>query len=361
MTATVRRIAAFITPHGYGHASRACAVLLAIREIEPAVHFEIFTQTPLWFFNTTLGTGFTYHDLLTDIGLVQDSVMDENLPETIRRLQNLLPPDDNLVKRLAAQLRELGCEFVLCDISPLGIITAHQAGLPAILEENFTWDWIYAGYLHEEPRFAPLIEYLEGIFRSADIHIHTEPVCSFHLPADLLANVVGRKPRTACEETRALLRIDPNAQVVLLTMGGIGSQYPFLKQLQQIPDVTFLIPGSSQQLERRRNLVLLPHQSNLYHPDLVEASNAVIGKLGYSTLAEAYHTGIPYAYIPRPRFRESPAMSGFVLDNMNGVEISENRFFSGEWIEILPHLLAIPHHPPQKPNGADQIAQFLLH
>lgn len=360
MAARVRRIAVFITPHGYGHASRACAVLLAIRDIEPDIHFEIFTQTPLWFFDSTLRSGFSYHDLLTDIGLVQDSVMDENLPETIRRLQSILPPDTELVSRLADQLRELNCAFVLCDIAPLGILAAHAAGLPAILEENFTWDWIYEGYLAEEPRFAPFIQRLESIFRSADVHIYTNPVCSCHLPADLKVNVVGRKPRTSCEQTRARLGIPQDAQVVLLTMGGIGSQYPFLHQLQAMQGVTFLVPGSSQQLERRGSLVMLAHHSDLYHPDLVEASNAVIGKLGYSTLAEAYHSGLPYAYIPRPRFRESPAMSGFVLEHMNGIEIAEDRFYGGSWLEVVPRLLAIPRQRPLVANGADQIAQFLL-
>ena len=34
-----------------------------------------------------------------------------------------------------------------------------------------------------------------------------------------------------------------------------------------------------------KNLILLPHHSVFFHPDLVNASDAVVGKLGYSTLA----------------------------------------------------------------------------
>jgi UDP-N-acetylglucosamine:LPS N-acetylglucosamine transferase len=127
-----------------------------------------------------------------------------------------------------------------------------------------------------------------------------------------------------------------------------------------MPGVTFLIPGGAAHLERRGSLALLPHHSDLYHPDLVEASDAVIGKLGYSTLAEAYHAGLPYAYIPRPRFRESPAMSGFVLEHMHGMEISEETFYAGQWLELVPRLLAIPRQRPLQPNGADQIATYLL-
>ena len=96
------------------------------------------------------------------------------------------------------------------------------------------------------------------------------------------------------------------------------------------------------------------------HPDLVNASDVIIGKLGYSTLAEAYHAGLPYAYIPRPHFRESPAMSGFVLEQMNGIEIAEEAFYAGSWLDVLPELLSIPRQPPAQPNGADQIADFLI-
>ncbi len=53
-------------------------------------------------------------------------------------------------------------------------------------------------------------------------------------------------------------------------------------------------------------------------------------------------------------------MGQFVLENMNGIEISEERFFQGEWLDILPHLLSIPRRRPTGMTGAEQIARFLL-
>ena len=75
-------------------------------------------------------TRFHYHEVLTDIGLVQTTSMEEDLPETIRQLDALLPFRPALVEDLARQVRELGCEMVLCDIAPLGIAVAKEAGLP---------------------------------------------------------------------------------------------------------------------------------------------------------------------------------------------------------------------------------------
>ena len=48
------RIAYFVTPHGFGHAARAAAVMVALQEIDPAIQFDIFTQVPRWFFQDSL-------------------------------------------------------------------------------------------------------------------------------------------------------------------------------------------------------------------------------------------------------------------------------------------------------------------
>lgn len=355
----LNRVAYFITPHGYGHTTRACAVMLALRKVYPEVFFDIFTQIPHWLFAVSLGNGFQMHELMTDVGLVQDTAMVENIPKTIQELRKNMPFNRVLVESLASQLNSTGCDLVICDIAALGIAVAHSAKLPSILIENFTWDWIYEEYLEQEPALQDFINYLNRLYRSASFHIRTEPGCSDHLIADLVSSVVGRRPRTPPAEIRHRLEIPQGLPIILITMGGIGSQYPFLKKIRQTPGVCFVIPGGNSSFERHGSLVLLPHRSEFYHPDLVEASSAVIGKLGYSTLAEAYLAGIPYMFIPRPNFRESQVMKRFVLEHMNGIELQEDHFFSGDWLSLLPQLLSYERKRHSGPDGGDQIAQFI--
>ena len=75
------RIACFISPHGYGHAARAAAVMEAFHLLDPEKEFEIFTTIPEWFFHHSLSGAFTYHPLLTDIGLVQETSLKVNLTD----------------------------------------------------------------------------------------------------------------------------------------------------------------------------------------------------------------------------------------------------------------------------------------
>lgn len=352
------RLAYFISPHGYGHAARAAAVMNAFHRLEPEVHFEIFTQVPTWFFHDSLTASFTYHSLLTDIGLAQKNSLVEDMPETLRRLADFLPFTPAQLDPLAQQLGQLPCRLVVCDISPLGIAAAQTAGLPAVLVENFTWDWIYEGYLASTPQLGLYVELLRRLFTGADYHIQTEPVCHPNSP-HVTTRPVSRVSRTPAQVTRQKLGIPVQATAILLTMGGIPWGFESFEALKAYRESCFIIPGGSQQHEVLDNLVLLPHHSAFYHPDLVNASDAVVGKLGYSTLSEVYHAGIPFGYIPRAGFRESEVMRHFVDRHMPSRPITAAQFESGEWLAQLPELLTQPRRPQGQANGAEQVARFI--
>ena len=202
------RLSYFISPHGFGHAARASAVMEAIGQQLPAVHFDIFTRVPHWFFADSLTVSFSHHALLTDIGLVQKNSLHENIPATVRQLADFLPFNQTLVARLARALRDSAspCRLILADISPLGLAVARSAGIPSVLVENFTWDWIYDGYPEHAKALAPHISYLQHQFRTASFHIQTEPVCRPG-PVHLTTGPISRLPRNSRVHTRRQLNL----------------------------------------------------------------------------------------------------------------------------------------------------------
>ncbi|HSE83320.1 MAG TPA: hypothetical protein VLB01_02080 [Thermodesulfobacteriota bacterium] len=352
-------IAYFISPHGFGHASRATAVMAEIQRISPFVHFEIYTKIPRWFFEQSLTSCFNYHSLLTDVGLIQKTPLHEDINKTLESLNKFYPIESSFVKTLAGELKKLKCKLVISDISPVGIIAAKEAGIPSVLIENFTWDWIYEGYVEEYPDFYKHIDYLKKMFESADYHIQAEPVCCYR-DADLIVNPVSRKPRTSREFIRKKLGISEGSGMVTVTMGGIPEEkYDFLEKLTYQRNVSFIIPGGSRTTKIHRNIILLPHRSEYFHPDLINASNLVIGKLGYSTLAEVYHARIPFGYLIRPDFRESKALAEYVERKMGGFSMTEKVFQNGDWLACLTDFLTLPPVERNEPNGADQAAGFI--
>ncbi len=356
-------MACFVTSHGFGHAARVSAVMNAIYEQWPYVVFEIFTETPEWFFRQSLQPPFICHRVKTDVGLVQTSALRFDLRQTLAALDALIPFRDQLLDELAEILTKKDCQLIIADISPLGIAAGKRAGIPSVLVENFTWDWIYDAYQTAGGRMAEHAAYLAEIFASADHHIQTDPVCCDKTGV-FRAPPIARSPNLPSDEIRRRLGISDGEKMVLITMGGIPESVGFVHQLNQFdPGIHFVAPGGFDDLlvqkKRLHQVTLLPHASAYYHPDLVHAADAVVGKIGYSTLAEVWCAGAPYGYICRQDFRESAVLSAYVNENMSGMPITAEAFTHGRWLSQVRELLAMPAKPANGTNGARITARHI--
>ena len=357
-------IAYFITYHGFGHASRAAAVMAAVNQIMPDIRFELFTTCPEWIFKQSLPQEFGYHSVQTDVGMVQKSPLEEDLPATCQRLDQWLPFDDDVVDDLARRLSALKCQVVVCDISALGIAAAKKAALPAILVESFTWDWIYQAYADKLPELAVPARWLKAIYDLADLRIQTPPLC-LPVPGALTVGPVYRWPRSDRATVRRRLGIPMDEKMVLISMGGVPDRFEYLDHLPRNLNPWLVFPGADSRLSAfskqsvHPRIKLLPAHSDYFHPDLINAADVLIGKAGYSTIAEAGHSGLPFGYIPRPAFPETIHLVNYVRDHFSGLPIAPDVYRSGRWVEALPRLLAMAPRESPTENGAFQIARIL--
>jgi hypothetical protein len=352
-------IAYFITPHGFGHASRAAAVMAAVQERAAHVRFELFTTCPKQIFNQSLMASFGYHATDVDIGVVQTSPLKEDLPATCRALDGWLPFNKAAIAQTAQHLKRTRCALVVCDISPFGIEAAAEAGIPSLLVENFTWDWIYHRYAADAPCLLPHSSTMQAIFARVGYRIQTRPLCQ-PVDCDLTIGPISRKVRTGRRQSRKALNIPDDATMVLISMGGVRDRFEFLDRIPDRSDLFFVIPNTDGLVAPQQNVILLPTHSAFFHPDLLLAADLVIGKVGYSTLSEIHQAGTPFGYIPRPESPESDPLIDFIKNHMTARPISARAYSSGRWIDQLPQLLSLPRSQPAKRNGADQAAEFIL-
>ena len=350
------RIGCCITPHGFGHAARAAAVLEATAKRIPA-ECVVVTTVPEWFFSDSLSCPFLYHSMTTDIGLVQKNSLQEDMRATLTALDAFYP----LAQQRIGRAMELfsGCDLIVCDIAPLGLVAAERLGIPSLLLENFTWDWIYSGYLEDCPALQPHIEYLQKIYGRATRHLQAEPVCR---PVAGLQTIVpiSRAVKQSREEVRSRLAVKAEEKLVLLTMGGVEGDEYALAPLSEAKGYVFVLGGQGDQFKFSGNLRSVPKQSDFYHPDLVAASDLVVGKAGYSTLAEVYAAGVPFAYISRASFRESAVLADFIRRGKGGTELAENELHDGSWVQRLDELTARQPAPENHENGADVVARIIV-
>ncbi len=349
------RLGYCITAHGFGHAARSAAIMEALSRLAE-VEFVVVGAVPAWFF---AGSGIrlaALHPLQVDVGLVQATALQEEMGATLAALDRFYPLDAGFVGQVASLFA--GCRLLLSDIAPAGIMAAARAGVPSVLVENFTWDWIYEAYLDRWPGLAPHVRSLRAIYRQADFHLQTEPVCRLS-DCDLRVAPVSRAPRRPPAQVRRLLQVGPEQRMVLVTMGGVRGEPLDPAPMLARPDLVFVLPGSP--VERptvRENLRLLPLDSGIHHPDLIAAADVVVGKVGYSTLAEVHAAGVPFAYVCRPDFPESAHLASFIDRTMTGREISLTRFLDGAWVDDLDSLVR-PDSRGRRVNGAPEAARFL--
>ncbi len=354
------RVAYFVSPHGFGHAARACAVMAEMRRRCRDIHFDIFTEVPRWFFSESLPGGFTYHRLASDIGLVQRSPLIEDLEATVDRLDAAPHSDVEKTRELADCLRRLGSSIVIADVSPLGLAAAAAASLPSVLVENFTWDWIYLKYPNSPSRLRRHGRKMAEVFAAADLRIQTEPVCEL-LATAVQVPPVARSPGIERSVVRKRLGVPADASMIVVSMGGVPWDYRSFSNFEHTSGPWVVVPGGSEGvIQRRGRLLLLPFHTDVYHPDLVAASDVVVSKLGYSTVAEVYRAGSAFAYVRRPRFPESPVLARWVEEHMLAAEVGEDALRNGFWLAAVENLLRAPRRKPDESNGAAEAAEIIL-
>jgi len=346
----LQEIACFVSPHGFGHATRTTAVIEALNNRTTNLYPHIFTTVPESLFAETLDT-YSYHNIRTDIGLEQKSALEIDLKKTVSSLDQFLPFPSTFIQALADLCTN--CSFILCDIAPLGIAVARELKIPSILVENFTWDWLYSPY----PELRMHAEQLKHEFQKATFHIQTAPVCQ-KTENDLECGPIFRRCREDKESVRQ--RLDARARkIILITAGGIGQEFPIWEKMHEMDDFLFILLGQNKKKSTGKNILLLDQHTMFYHPDLISCADLVVCKSGYSTFAECFQTGTRIISIGRDNFPESRILLDFQQKYMVGLSIGQNEFFNGSWLERIDEALLLPSAKPAAENGADIVAAFL--
>ena len=346
------RIAWFVTPHGFGHAARSAAIVEELGRRLPQVEVELWTSVPEWFFAESLTVACRRRELACDVGLIQRSPVEEDLPASLAALARFWSAaDGGRIAEIAAAVAASGAACVVADIAPFGLAVARAAGLPSALVENFTWDWIYEPLAAMEPQFSAWVERLAAYSARPDLRLQLEPCC-LPVPGGEPVPPVARAPRRRREEVVARLALPPGDAVVLVSLGGVEHRLANLAPLSGFRGATFVLPGASREERWEGNLRLLPHHSPIHHPDLVAAADVVVGKLGYSTVAETVAAGGRMLYVPRPGFRESAVLERYVGEHLPAQAMAAAELESGSWVERLPELVARPRPAPLASSGA---------
>ncbi|HEY3121336.1 MAG TPA: hypothetical protein VGL15_11975 [Vicinamibacteria bacterium] len=356
-------LAAYVSGHGFGHATRSAEVLRAVRALTPGAPLAVVTTAPERLF-AAVGEPLVYRRVQCDVGLAQKGALVIDEDETAERYQRFAADRSGRAAGESEWLRAAGVRLVLGDIPPLAFEAATAAGLPSVGLGNFSWDWIYRHYAARHPVLAAAAEDAAAAYRGATLLLElplTGDMSAF--PRRERIPLVARRFAVAPHETRRRLEL-PGRPVVLLSFGGIGLAGFDPRVLAGLDSYVFLmtrdvgtgaLPANARLIEEEA----LESAGLAYH-ELVAAADVVVTKPGYGIVADAIAGRTRMLYTDRGDFPEYPILVREMPRYLACRHISNDELMGGRLAAALAEVLATPMAPPADVSGAEVAARRLV-
>lgn len=329
-----KRVAFFLSGHGFGHAVRESALIEAL----PAdVAVDIYTSIPESFFRDEVRRPVRVVPCEIDCGCLQTDTVEVDVEGTLERYAEIESGRRDHVARFAPMLRASGADLAIGDTPPLAFPIARAAGVPAWCVCNFTWLDIYAPYVEKHPRYLGLFARMREDYALADRHLRLFP----HMAGDpaLPAEGVGmvcRPGRPRREEFARRFGLDPEKQWALVYIGSFGLDGVDWQRLARYPDWEFM--GLYPLEGAPANYRFLKKDLTFRYADLNASCDLVIGKLGYGLVAECLASAKPILFLGRKDFAEFGMLKGLIEERGIGREIPLERFKRVDFGEDLEAL-----------------------
>ena len=345
-------LTAYVSGHGFGHATRLAEVLRAVRALEPSLRIAVVGEPPAELFRQVLAGPVAFRRLRCDVGLAQRDALDIDLPATAERCREFEAGFEERVRSEAAFLREAGARLVVGDIPPLAFAAAARAGIPSFALGNFSWDWIYRHFSASEPSLERSAELAARAYAGAELVLELPFAGDLSIfPRRLPVGLVARRPRVARPEARRLLGLG-STPAVLLSFGGTGLPGLTPEALSRNGRLRFLWPGDLG-WDRLRAL-------GLSYPDVVGAVDVVVTKPGYGIVSDAIGAGARVVYTDRGDFPEYPILVREMQPYLACVYVPQEELRAGRLAGPVERALALPVPEPPELDGAERAAARLL-
>lgn len=347
-------IAYYITGHGLGHASRS--ILVVKHLLERGCTVDVITTVQATFFEKQIDQKFaqrlTIRDRILDGGAVQNGPLSVDGVSTLERYQTIHLSRESLENGEIGYLKDSNIDIVISDATPIACSAGRKAGCKVIILSNFTWDWIYREILEEVKnqlsdeqahQYGIMIDQCSADYSFADIYLQLPGVAP--LPMGFIAERMRVGPLLAghAGSLRASLRqslgLSEEVHVLLLGFGGHQAQWRLKDSF--LPDGwrCLVLGADEEDLPPGGRFQCLSFDCCV--PDLVQAADAVLGKLGYGFMSECLSNGTPLVYVPRSCWPEEACLRVFMETCGACVLMHPQDFAEGRWAHSLASALEI--------------------
>jgi len=359
----------YVSGHGFGHASRDIeainALVTRLRSSGHSHDVVIRTSAAQWLFDRTVRGAFTYLAGPSDTGIVQIDSLQLDARETIAQAAAFYRRLPRLVEQEVEILRAHDARLVVADAPPLACAAARAAGVPAVVLSNFTWDWIYEGYVEELGSAPDLIPMIRDAYRGA-AEAWRLPLHGGFATFDRIRDVpfIARHAAHERAAVRERLSLPSDRRLALSSFGGYGVNDFDPYTLDCLDEWTVIITGRGETPPLPGGACFLDehriYESGLRYEDLVAAVDAVVTKPGFGIVAECLANNTAMLYTSRGRFVEYDVMVAEMPRFLRCEFVPQDDMLGGRWRDALTRLMRQPE-PPEHPrtDGAEIVADMI--
>jgi UDP:flavonoid glycosyltransferase YjiC (YdhE family) len=352
----------YVTSHGFGHLNRAVAVINRIPTEVPVTircHPNLFGH---WTERLRRPASLEPHT--SDVGALSPPG-DSATIDGVATLELAARVHAEAMARLDDEvrvLREQRTAAVLCDVTPVPLVAARQAGIPGFLLANFTWADIYEPHAKKQGGDAlGFVAELRRAYRQATLLFRAEPALRLADVAPTCeVGMVVTPGRNRKEELRQRLGLAPTDRLVYFYLGRYGQSDLAWERLERLHGRgVHFIGFHAAPAGQPANLHVVPAE-DWTGADLAASTDAVVAKAGYGTVCEAMVAGTPMIYPPRTGFAEHRALDRALRAWGGGIPASSREFTELRLERLLDRAFAQEPGPPPFPaDGAGRVAERL--
>lgn len=336
-----RKIAYYVSAHGYGHGVRSSDIIRAVfRQASDIEIVLVSTLPPAFLENRLRPVRIALRDGQFDVGMVQLDSIRVDVEATRRRVEDLCARWDVLVGQEVRWLREQRVGMVVCDIPAIPIDAAKCLGLPAVVVANFSWDWIYEEFAERDPRWRPFVERFARAYAQTDLLLKLPFSGEMEVfPRRVEIPLVATPGRPRREDLARVTGADSSQFWVLLSFTTLAWDDAALRRVQQIEGYEFF---TVQPLEWEGRNLHAVNREVIPFSDVLASVDIVVSKPGFGLLSECVVNKKPLVYADRSDFREYAILEREMKRCLPCVHISSDALYQGELEPALRAALKAP-------------------
>lgn len=349
-------LAVAISSHGYGHGAQTATVLTALRTRYPDLRLTLLTGLARTFLESRIPGEFELIDWRGDFGMQMSSALEVDLVRSAADYAMFHANWDARLAETIVLLERMAPDLLLANVPYLPLAASARIGMPSIALCSLNWADIYRHYFSGRLEFSSILACMLSAYNSAEMFLCPAP--SMVMPDMRNVRPIGPLARLGRDCRVALcaqLGVSESQRLVVIAPGGIPLNLP-IHGWPVADDISWIVPDDWAVTRTDMHAFA---SVGMNFTDLLASADAVLGKLGYGTVAECACNGTPLLYMPRPDWPEEDCLAEWLQVYGRCAPIGHEQVLRGELREQLEQMWAQPIPPAPQPTGAEEAAQII--